>query len=380
MISFFRNNQLWQLTAAHFREIIREPGVLFWGIIFPILMTLGLGVAFTQKADIVRKIGIIKDPPFSLSESGNSKLLDFLEANTKKATPADKDSETWKLELKDKKLGNSVFLFTGMDWESAMIMLKRGTVNIVLTETNGMPEYHFDPMNPDAQLSYMKLSPLIGRGKIVAEELNQDIRPLTITGTRYIDFLVPGLIAMGVMMSCMWGISYSIIEKRSKKLLRRLVATPMRKSQFLIALITVRFTMNFIESLAVFIFALFTFDMVIQGNVSALIILFLAGNIAFSGIAVFVSSHTSNTEVGNGLINFVVMPMMVLSGIFFSYHNFPDWSIPVIQKLPLTMLADGIRAVFNEGAGYAETIFPIAVLTTTGVFFFLAGLKIFKWH
>jgi ABC-type multidrug transport system permease subunit len=154
----------------------------------------------------------------------------------------------------------------------------------------------------------------------------------------------------------------------------------MKKSHFLIALITVRITMNFIESSVLFLFALFAFDMVIQGDVSALILMFLAGNIAFAGIAVFVSSHTSNTEVGNGLINVVVFPLMVLSGIFFSYHNFPDWSIPVIKNLPLTIMTDGIRSIFNEGAGYNEVAFPILILTATGVIFFLAGLKIFKWH
>jgi ABC-type multidrug transport system permease subunit len=138
--------------------------------------------------------------------------------------------------------------------------------------------------------------------------------------------------------------------------------------------------MNFLESMVLFIFALFAFKMTIQGDITALIVMFLAGNIAFAGIAVFVSSNTSNTEVGNGLINFVVFPMMVLSGIFFSYQNFPDWSIPVIRKLPLTMLTDGIRSIFNEGAGYHEVIIPILILTAMGVIFFSAGLKIFKWH
>ena len=108
--------------------------------------------------------------------------------------------------------------------------------------------------------------------------------------------------------------------------------------------------------------------------------MFLAGNFAFAGIAIFVSSHTSNTEVGNGLINAIVFPMMVLSGIFFSYHNFPDWSIKVIQILPLTMLTDGIRSIFNEGAGFREIIFPVVILSLTGTVFFSAGLKIFKWH
>lgn len=181
-------------------------------------------------------------------------------------------------------------------------------------------------------------------------------------------------------MSSMWGISYGIIEKRSKKLLRRLVATPMRKSHFLIALITVRITMNFIESSVLFLFALFAFKMTIQGSISALILMFLAGNIAFAGLAVLVSSHTSNTEVGNGLINAVVFPMMILSGIFFSYQNFPGWSLPFIRNLPLTMLTDGIRSIFNEGAGYHEVAIPILILLTIGAVFFSIGLKIFKWH
>ena len=267
-----------------------------------------------------------------------------------------------------------------MNWEEAMISLKRGTINLILSNNGGKTEYHFDPMNSDAELTYLKLSSVIGSGKILTAGRSDMIKPLTVTGTRYIDFLIPGLISMGIMMSSMWGISYGIIEKRSKKLLRRLVATPMKKSHFLIALIAVRLTMNLIEAGVLILFAVLTFHMTIQGSISALILLFIAGNIAFAGIAVLVSSHTSNTEVGNGLINFVVMPMMVLSGIFFSYHNFPDWSIGVIQKLPLTMLADGMRSIFNEGAGYAQIAVPSLVLILTGVIFFGAGLKIFKWH
>jgi len=380
MNRWFRLYQLWQLTSALFREIIREPGVLFWGILFPILMSLGLGIAFTKKGDVIRKVAVIIPVEKPELKDSTSFLINFLEINCERNKSSDRDAYQWKLVLKDDKLGNSVFFFYDMDWQKAMMLLKRGTINVVILEKDENTEYHFDPLNPDAQLSYMKLNAILGAGKIVNAESNPAIKPLTVTGTRYIDFLLPGLITMGVMMSCMWGISYGLIEKRSKKLLRRLVATPMKKSHFLIALITVRIIMNFIESSILFLFALFAFDMVIQGDISALILMFLAGNIAFAGIAVFVSSHTSNTEVGNGLINFVVFPMMVLSGIFFSYHNFPDWSIPVIQKLPLTMLTDGIRSIFNEGAGYHEVAFPILILTATGVIFFSAGLKIFKWH
>ncbi len=370
--------QLWYLTLAHFREIIREPGVLFWGIGFPILMSLGLGLAFTTKSDIIRKVAVISNEAASGHDS--LALSGFLEKNCEKNDPGEKNDYKWKFEMRDDKLGNSVFLFYPMDWDEALVLLKRGTINLILKETNGLTEYHFDPMNSDAELTYLKLSSMIGSGRILIHRNSAEIKPLTITGTRYIDFLVPGLITMGVMMSTMWGLSYGLIEKRSKKLLRRLVATPMKKSHFLIALITVRVAMNFFEAAALIIFGIIAFKMTIQGSIPAMILLFLAGNIAFAGIAVLASSHTSNTEVGNGIINFVVMPMMILSGIFFSYHNFPDWSIPVIQMFPLTMLTDGIRSIFNEGAGFPEVAFPVLILTATGIIFFGAGLKIFKWH
>jgi ABC-2 type transport system permease protein len=378
MSKILKLNQLWFLILAHSRELIREPGVLFWGIVFPILMSLGLGLAFTKKGDMLRKVAIIKSNEISVPDS--SDIFNFLETKCEVNTTGEEDDYKWRFEIKDEKLGNSIFLFYELEWNDAMVLLKRGTVNLILYDNNGNTEYHFDPVNSDAELTYLKLSNIIGSGEIIPQRNSDEIKPLTVTGTRYIDFLIPGLITLGVMMSTMWGISYGIIEKRSKKLLRRLVATPMKKSHFLIALITVRLTMNFIEAITIIIFAILAFNMSIQGSIPAMILLFLAGNIAFSGIAVFVSSHTSNTEIGNGLINFIVMPMMVLSGIFFSYYNFPEWSIPVIQKLPLTMLTDGIRSIFNEGAGYVEVVLPVIVLSTTGVIFFAIGLKIFKWH
>lgn len=376
MIRIIKIKQLWQLTAALFREIIREPGVLFWGILFPILMSLGLGLAFTKKGEVIRKIGVITN-----SQVYENPALSSFFKNTCEKNPSPKEgSWTCRYTLKDEKLGSSVFLFYNLKWEEATKLLKRGTMNVLLASNGDSIEYHFDPMNADAELTYLKLGNLISKGKMPETGKNSEIRPLTVTGTRYIDFLVPGLITMGVMMSCMWGISYGIIEKRSKKLLRRLVATPMRRSHFLIALILVRVVMNFIESLALLIFALLVFNIKIQGDITALILIYLAGNIAFAGIAVFVSSHTSNTEVGNGLINFVVMPLMVLSGIFFSYQNFPDWSQGVIKNLPLTMMTDGFRSILNEGSGISDVAVPIIILTTTGALFFSAGLKIFKWH
>jgi ABC-2 type transport system permease protein len=374
-----RYRQLIQLILAHFRQIIREPGVLFWGIIFPILMSLGLGIAFTKKADVYRDIAWVRNQPVQAGIYG-SVLGTFLEDHNIRRGK-DKDGDVcYTIILPDDKLGNTIYNIRMMDWQKAMVLLKRGNITMILGEKDGKIGYNFDPLNPDAQLIYLKLSNLFTNPSLLQRPDNPDIRPLTITGTRYIDFLVPGLIAMGVMMSIMWGVSYEIIDNRSKKLLRRMVATPMKKSHYLIALITVRVGMNFVESGLLFLFTFLAFGIRVQGSVPALITIFMAGNIAFAGIAIFMSSHTAKTEIGNGLINLISMPMMVLSGIFFSYHNFPEWSTSIIRAFPLTMLADGVRSVFIEGAGFAEITIPSLVLASTGIIFFLAGLKIFRWH
>lgn len=381
MIKLIKKRQLFELILAHFKETIREPGVLFWGILFPILMSLGLGLAFTKKANVIRNVAIISSHPDHDSfQNPESKLDSLLYLRAQKISGASTDSARYQITLKNDKLGHTTFRFQQASWHQALKLLKRGQLSVVLSEKSGQIEYHFDPLNPDAQLTYLKLAEIFGSKTQLVAEATEAIAPLTLTGTRYIDFLVPGLIAMGIMMSCLWGLSYGIIEKRSKKLLRRMIATPMEKSHFLIALMIVRIGMNFVESALLFIFAYFAFQIHIQGSILALLAIFITGNVAFAGIAIFISSHTANTEIGNGLINAVVLPMMVLSGIFFSYHNFPTWSIPVIQKLPLTMLADGIRSIFNEGAGFGEAILPCLILTTIGGVFFMIGLKIFKWH
>ncbi len=381
MNRLIQQKQLAQLISAHFKEIIRQPAVIFWGIIFPILMALGLGIAFTRQTDIVRHVAVIENHPTAMENANNALLLHaFLENHADKIEPSGDKPQQYKITLPNAKLGNTTFVFEKTTWRHAMVLLKRGNLGIIMDEKNGRIEYHFDPLNTDAHFSYLKLSKIFSQNSVPVEENLESVHPLTVHGTRYIDFLVPGLMAMGIMMSCMWGMSYGMIDKRSKKLLRRMVATPMKKSYFLISLMTVRIIMNLIESALLFLFAWLVFNITIQGSIAGLFAIFIAGNIAFGGIAIFISCRTANTEIGNGLVNAVVMPMMVLSGVFFSYHNFPDWSIPFIQKLPLTLLADGLRSIFIEGAGFADAMLPAAILLSIGIFFFSAGLRFFKWH
>ncbi|MFO7838734.1 MAG: ABC transporter permease [Desulfosalsimonadaceae bacterium] len=384
----FKPLQLAHLTAAHFKEVTRQPAVIFWGIIFPILISLGLGLAFTRQTETERRVAVV--PPAIQENAGDAggKVHAFLQAHAVLVKQPDTGKPQYRLVIEDEAMGRTSFVFIEAGWQQALSLLKKGNVCLIMKDsvseinqdTGRDISYHLDPVKPEAQIAYLKLSKMMSAQGPPEAAISRNVSPLSVPGSRYIDFLVPGLISMGVMMSCMWGIGYGMIDKRSKKMLRRMVATPMRKSHFLMALMAVRVAMNVIEAGLLFFFAALAFDISIQGSLPALFVVFLAGNFAFGGIAILTASHTANTEVGNGLINAVVLPMSVLSGIFFSYHNFPDWSIPVIEKLPLTLLADGVRSIFIEGAGFAETAWPALILLAIGGFFFAAGLRVFRWH
>ena len=364
------------LFLMHSKTLMREPAVLFWGIIFPILMALGLGIAFTQKSVTTSKIGLIKNK--TTMHNSSDSIVSFLDEYGQKINH-DNNKPEYHLEIKNKKLGNIVYIFQQMNWEEATKLLKKGEINLVVEDSDGTVKYHFDPSGPDAKLDYLRLSLILENNK-PPKENSENIDLLTLKGTRYIDFLIPGLVALGILMSSIWGLGYTLIEKRSKKLLRRMIATPMKKSYFLISFMSVRTIMNFIESLLLFIFANLVFGITIQGDILALLLIFVAGNVNFAGMATLISCRTANPEVGNGIISAVTTPMFVLSGIFFSYQHFPSWSIPFIKIIPLTMLADSVRSIFIEGAGFSDVALSFFVMLGMGILFFIIGLKTFKWY
>lgn len=368
-------NQFSRLLISHTKEILREPAVLFWGIIFPILMAWGLGLAFTSRHDVTRYVGFL-----TLSENQEVTAFSISDKITLSRKENAKEGLYYEYKYKNPKQGDFTVRFLPCTWEKANLYLKKGKISLILEKKEGETKFHFDPANPEAQLLNLQLAGVLEKGETYFKESEKHAAMLTVPGTRYIDFLVPGLLGMGIMMSCMWGISYGIIEKRSKKLLRRMVATPMKKPYFVGTLLVARIAMNLVEGLLLIGFSYYFFGITIQGNIGALLLLFLAGNMAFSGLSVLIASRTSNPEIGTGLINAIVTPMMILSGVFFGYQNFPNWAVEVIKLLPLTMLNDGVRAIFNEGAGFHDIIVPALILLVEGTITFFIGLKLYKWY
>jgi ABC-2 type transport system permease protein len=356
----------WQLVYVEFLSFFREPGALFWSFLFPIVLAWGLGIAFSSRFESNKNVGLILNHP-SYADSLRAIGHDH-------AAP---DSMII-LSIGNKSSGIIHFRFRQTTWKEASLLLKRGTISLIVEEKDYKPVFHFDPQNSDGKLTYLQIEPLLNKREDVYDR--KEISIIRQKGIRYIDFLIPGMLAMNLMMSIMWGVSYNIIERRSKKLLRRMVATPMRKADFLYAQFFARFLLCILEAFIIFTFAYYYFSITIEGSLIALFLLFIAGFITFSGFSVLISSRTSNTYVGNGMINFFVMPMMLLSGIYFSYHNFPDVVIPYIQMLPLTILADHFRAVFFLCAGVFKYHNAIGDLILMGIITFSIGLRIFKWY
>jgi len=368
-------HQTIELIKSHFREILREPGIIIWGIIFPVFFSLGLGLAFQNRVTSQRNIILIE--PATKAFGNELKTLIKIVSPQDSMNPLKK---TYSFQINNPTLGISTYKINICSWDSAILMMKRGRTPLILEQKDEKLIYHLDPANAEAQLVYSQISNLIDHGDIQHFEEHDNISQLDLKGTRYIDFLIPGMIAMGVMMSCMWGIAYGMIERRRNKLLRRMIATPMKKSNYLLSVFLVRLTVNLVESTLLFLIVKLFFHIEIQGSWIALVLIYLSGNFAFMGLAALVSSRSSSTQVGNGLINLIVTPMMILSGIFFDYNNFPEWAISIIKVFPLTLFADSIRSIFNEGFGLIEVIVPLIVLSAIGFISFFAGLKIFKWY
>lgn len=369
MNNFLRQFRL--LLLAQFREFYREPEVLFWTFAFPIAMAWVLGIAFSGEREQQKNVALVKN----YKEESGSYLFTLLEKNGYKISN-EKQKEVRSARLGSDKEGFTKVKFITTDYRSAEEMIKKGKAALIIIDYSDSVSYHFDHGNSEAYTTYLLLINKLSSSKMISPS----IKKLETPGLRYIDFFLPGLIAMGIMSSAMWGISFTLIERRSKKLLRRMVATPMNKNAFLLSVISGRIILSFFESLILYLFALAYFSTEVTGSIIALLLLFLAGNICFSGIAILTSSRTAKSQVGNGLINAITLPMTVCSGVFFSYHNFPEWLIPYIKILPLTILADDMRSIFIESAGLGEVLPGILILTFLGAAVTFIGAKIYKWY
>lgn len=336
-----------ELTSIRTKEFMRETEALFWVFGFPLLLALALGFAFRER------------PPDKVPIA----LVDGLAA-AKRLTALQK---------------SPALMPRVMNEHDALDALRRGKVSLLI-ESGDALVYRFDATRPDSRAARREaddaLQTAVGRRDVLA---SRDVL-VHEQGARYIDFLIPGLLGMNLMGTGMWGMGFTIVNARMRKLLKRLVATPMRKSQYLTAQFLSRIMFLITEVVVLVAFGWLAFGVRVHGSLMLLALVCLVGGYAFSGLGLLTASRVRTIEGASGIMNLVMMPMWLCSGVFFSYERFPDAAKPVIRALPLTLLNDALRAVMNDGAGMAQTAPYLLALAGWGIVTFAVGLKIFRWQ
>jgi ABC-type multidrug transport system permease subunit len=261
--------------------------------------------------------------------------------------------------------------------------LRAGRVNLLLAppQAPGQPlTYRFDPSRAEARQARATVNQLLQRAAGQTEPRLVRDEEVHEPGSRYIDFLIPGLLAMNLMSGSMWGVAWVIVHMRVRKLLKRLLAAPMRRRDLMFSIGLARLVLIPMEVAFIVLFARLFFSVQVAGSYLALLTMAFAGSASFAAIAILVASRAQNTETVSGLMNLVMLPMFIASGVFFSASNFPDSIQPVIRLLPLTAMCDGMRAVMIDGAGFGGILWPLAILALWGVPAFLLGLRYFRWN
>jgi len=350
-----RRNGRWagylHLLGARMLELKREPEVVFWVFVFPLLLAAGLGIAFRNKPGDASSVAIVAGSGAQEAEAllQRSPQHASIEASVRDADAARKGFRLGKYDL------------------------------VIEPDGAGRVRYLYDPARPESVLARAQVNDALqaaaGRKDVVATTLVISSEP----GSRYIDFLIPGLLGMNLMNSGMWGIGFALVDMRQRKLLKRFVGTPMRRSDFLLALMSSRLVLMIIEIGLLLTLGVIVFHMRVLGSLFAILFLGAMGALCFGGVGLVTASRAQKIESVSGLMNLVMMPMWIFSGVFFSYERFPAVIRPLIKALPLTALNDSLRASILEGTPLIHQWPRLLVMFLWGAISFVLALKWFRW-
>jgi ABC-2 type transport system permease protein len=347
-----RRNGRWagyrHLLMARMLELKREPEVVFWVFVFPLLLALGLGIAFRNKPGDAASVAIVAG-----AEEAQKLLAQAPQHGL------------FKIQLQSE--------------AEALKGFRLGKYDLVIEPDKGGFRYRYDPARPESVLARTEVNDALqsaaGRKDLVATTAVTSSEP----GSRYIDFLIPGLLGMNLMNSGMWGIGFALVDMRQRKVLKRFVGTPMRRGDFLLALMSSRLVLMVIEVGLLLAFGVLFFHMRVLGSVLAITLIASMGSLTFGGVGLLTASRARKIESVSGLINLVMMPMWIFSGGFFSYERFPAVIQPLIKALPLTALNDALRASILEGTPLADQWSRLLVMGLWGGISFVLALKWFRW-
>ena len=339
------DHPLVQLTLVRFYEFVREPEALFWVFVFPILLAAGLGIAFRNRPPDVLRIAAVN--PELAQPLRQEKLLEVQEL-----TP-----------------------------EAAQEALRTGKVALLVTMgSSGSVEYRYDDTNPEGRAARLLVDQAIQKAAGRIDPVDTSDRLMREVGSRYIDFLIPGLLGMNLMGSAIWSLGFAIVDARRKKLLKRLVASPMPRPYYLLSFLLSRILMLVVEVGVLVGFGALLFHVPVRGSLLDLAVLCLIASLSFSALGLLLASRARTIEAASGLMNIVMMPMWIASGVFFSSQKFPDMMQPIIKALPLTAVIDALRANMLQGSNLAQMAPQVGIISFWLVICFAMALKLFRWR
>jgi ABC-type multidrug transport system permease subunit len=349
MIDRARARAFFAIFLARNREGYREPEVLFWAFVFPVLLSAALALAFRDRPPEPSRALVLEGP------GAESLVAALREAPLVRAEAAGA--------------------------EEAAQALRMGRADVVVSAPAGASpvEYRLDPTRPEAGVARARVDDALQRAAGRRDALTSREVALREPGGRYVDFLVPGLIGMNLMSAGMWGVGFALVDMRIKKLLKRLLATPLRPADFMLALMTTRLVSTFLEVGVLLGFARLVLGVPVRGSVAAVLAVAVLGSMTFAGLGLAVGCRARRIETVSGLMNLVTMPMFVASGVFFSVERFPAAVQGPLRLLPLTALNDALRAVTLEGADLLSQWPRVLVLAAWGFLSFALGLRFFRW-
>jgi ABC-type multidrug transport system permease subunit len=342
-----------ELSLARLREWVREPEAIFWAFVFPIVMSVALAVAFPGQESRPVVVGITHEP----GTQNSVPALTFRAAL----------EEIEGVVLRDVSAGDE------------LRAIRDGDVHVIVIPGDP-PTYRFDPDRAEARLARLVVDEALKRAAGRTDPWNAREEPVVVAGSRYIDWLIPGLLGMNIMSTGMWGIGFSIVQARLRKLLKRLAASPMRRSDYLLAQMIARLAFLAPEAVVPLAFGALVLGMPVRGSLVSIAAVCVIGALTFTGLGLLAASRPKTLEAISGVLNMTMVPMWVLSGVFFSASNFPPAYQPVIQALPLTALNDALRAVILEGATLAQVGSELVRLAVWAVVTFVLALRLFRWR
>jgi ABC-type multidrug transport system permease subunit len=344
------NHPLVQLTRVRYREFFREPEAVFWVFIFPVLLAAGLGIAFRNRSPERTGVAVVTQRP------GSDRLAGALQ----------KVAELHVLVMGD---------------SAAAEALRVGEVALVVVPAGaGKVEYRFDDTRPESRTARLLVDDAVQRAFGRRDSIAVQDRLVREPGARYIDFLVPGLLGMNLMGSGIWGLGFAIVDARKKRLLKRLIATPMSRAQYLTSFVLSRLTLLCIEVGLLLGFGVLVFGVPLRGSLLLLAVICLLSSLSFSALGLLLASRAQTMEGVSGLMNLVMLPMWIFSGVFFSASRFPERIQPFIQALPLTAVINGLRANILRGAGWQAVAPELGIIVAWMVVSFILALRLFRWR